>query len=309
MNIKKYLRLFFTGFMMGSADIVPGVSGGTIAFIFGIYEELVQTITTVSGRTLKLLIQFKIKEAFQSVPFGFLIPLVAGIGTALLALAHTVQYLLVAYPSLLWSFFFGLVVASIILVRRRIGRWTLIDYAALAASTVGTYFLVGLVPVETPRTYLAFFLSGVIAICAMILPGISGSFLLLIMGKYEQVLSAVTDRDIVTLLVFTSGCVIGLALFSRLLKWLFATHHDLIVSVLLGFMVGSLRKVWPWKEVLQTRVNSHGETVTLVDRNIIPAFDGSIVVPILLMVAGVALILFLERLQVTKEQHDIPAES
>ncbi len=308
MDMKKYLRLFFTGFMMGSADIVPGVSGGTIAFIFGIYEELVQTITTVSGRTLKLVLQFKIKEALQTVPFGFLIPLLAGIGTALLALAKLVQHLLIAYPSLLWSFFFGLVVASIILVRRRVGKWTTKDYVALAASTVGTYFLVGLVPVETPRTYLAFFLSGVIAICAMILPGISGSFLLLIMGKYEQVLSAVTDRDIVTLLVFISGCVIGLALFSRLLKWAFARHHDLIVSTLLGFMVGSLRKVWPWKEVVETRVNSHGEVVPLIDRNIMPTFDASIIVPVLLMVAGVALILFLDRLQLTKEQHDIPAE-
>ena len=308
MNMQKYLRLFFTGFMMGSADIVPGVSGGTIAFIFGIYEELVQTITTVSGRTLKLLLQFKIKEAFQTVPFGFLIPLLAGIGTALLALAKLVQHLLIAYPSFLWSFFFGLVVASIILVRRRVGKWTTKDYVALVASTVGTYFLVGLVPVETPRTYLAFFLSGVIAICAMILPGISGSFLLLIMGKYEQVLNAVTDRDIVTLLVFTSGCVIGLALFSRLLKWLFARHHDFIVSILLGFMIGSLRKVWPWKEVVETRINSHGEVVPLIDKNIIPAFDAGLIVPLMLMAAGVALILFLDRLQITKEQHDIPAE-
>jgi putative membrane protein len=287
--------------MMGSADIVPGVSGGTIAFIFGVYEELLLSIKTVSGQTLKLFFNGQFKLAWKSIPFSFLIPLALGIGTALLGLARLVTYLLAVYPSFLWSFFFGLVIASIVLVRRRVRNWSPLTYGALVAMAIGGYFLVGLVPIETPRTYLAYFFSGVIAICAMILPGISGSFLLLIMGKYEQILSAVTSHDFVTLGVFMAGCIIGLSLFSRLLSWLFARHHDLIVSMLIGFMIGSLRKVWPWKEVVETRLNSHGEIVPLVERNIMPLINTSFYVAVALAILGVALILVLDRVQVTRE--------
>lgn len=299
--MRNAMRLFFTGFMMGSADIVPGVSGGTIAFIFGVYEELLLSIKTVSGQTLKLFFNGQFKLAWKSIPFSFLIPLALGIGTALLGLARLVTYLLAVYPSFLWSFFFGLVIASIVLVRRRVRNWSPLTYGALVAMAIGGYFLVGLVPIETPRTYLAYFFSGVIAICAMILPGISGSFLLLIMGKYEQILSAVTNHDFVTLGVFMAGCIIGLSLFSRLLSWLFARHHDLIVSMLIGFMIGSLRKVWPWKEVVETRLNSHGEIVPLVERNIMPLINTSFYVAVALAILGVALILVLDRVQVTRE--------
>lgn len=299
--MRNAMRLFFTGFMMGSADIVPGVSGGTIAFIFGVYEELLLLIKTVSGQTLKLFFNGQFKLAWKSIPFSFLIPLALGIGTALLGLARLVTYLLAVYPSFLWSFFFGLVIASIVLVRRRVRNWSPLTYGALVAMAIGGYFLVGLVPIETPRTYLAYFFSGVIAICAMILPGISGSFLLLIMGKYEQILSAVTNHDFVTLGVFMAGCIIGLSLFSRLLSWLFARHHDLIVSMLIGFMIGSLRKVWPWKEVVETRLNSHGEIVPLVERNIMPLINTSFYVAVALAILGVALILVLDRVQVTRE--------
>lgn len=299
--MRNAMRLFFTGFMMGSADIVPGVSGGTIAFIFGVYEELLLLIKTVSGQTLKLFFNGQFKLAWKSIPFSFLIPLALGIGTALLGLARLVTYLLAVYPSFLWSFFFGLVIASIVLVRRRVRNWSPLTYGALVAMAIGGYFLVGLVPIETPRTYLAYFFSGVIAICAMILPGISGSFLLLIMGKYEQILSAVTSHDFVTLGVFMAGCIIGLSLFSRLLSWLFARHHDLIVSMLIGFMIGSLRKVWPWKEVVETRLNSHGEIVPLVERNIMPLINTSFYVAVALAILGVALILVLDRVQVTRE--------
>lgn len=300
--MKKFVRLFFTGFMMGAADIVPGVSGGTIAFIFGIYEELLYTIKTVSGKTLRLALKGKFVEAAKSIPFSFGIPLGLGIGVALLSMAKAISFLLVEYPASLWSFFFGLVVASIILVRKRVIDWDIKDYVALVLTTVGSYILVGAVPVETPNTYLAIMLSGAIAICAMILPGISGSFLLVIMGKYEQILNAVVDRDIMTLAIFMIGIVIGISLFSRLLTWLFARHHDIVIAALLGFMIGSLRKIWPWKEVLTTRINSHGEVVPLLEKNIVPmSFDSSVIMCIMLAIGGMALIMMLEKFQVMKE--------
>ncbi len=309
--MKQKIRLFVTGFIMGAADIVPGVSGGTIAFIFGIYEELLHSIKTVSGKTLKLALRGKFIEAWKSVPFGFLIPLGLGLMVALLSLANAISYLLSDHPSFLWSFFFGLVLASILLVRNRVVSWGTKEFIAMILMTIGAFFLVGAVPVETPNTYLAIMLSGAIAICAMILPGISGSFLLVIMGKYEQVLNAVVERDILTLGVFMVGIVLGLSLFSRLLSWLFAHHHDLVISALIGFMIGSLRKIWPWKEVLETRINSHGEIVPLVEKNIFPAaFDGSFFLSIFLAIAGVALILILERLQMTKEHtKDVDSKS
>lgn len=302
-NVKSHLRLFITGFTMGAADIVPGVSGGTIAFIFGIYEQLINSIKTVSGEVPKLLLKGKFKEAIKKVPFAFLVPLGVGVLTALLTLANVLSYALSTYPAFLWSFFFGLVVASVLTIRKSVNIWSAKSVIALLTTTVLAYFLVGAVPVQTPNTLLAFFLSGAIAICAMILPGVSGSFLLVIMGKYEQVLNAVTNQDFLTLGVFAVGCVVGLALFSRLLSWLFAKHHDIVVASLIGFMIGSLRKIWPWKEVISTRINSHGEVVPLQEVNILPtSVDVSVVISLFLCALGIATILFLEKMQVTKAE-------
>lgn len=302
-NIKSHLKLFATGFTMGSADIVPGVSGGTIAFIFGIYEQLINSIKTVSGEVPKLLLKGRIKEAIAKVPFTFLVPLGLGVLTALLTLANALSYVLSTYPAFLWSFFFGLVLASVLSISKKVGAWTINSIIALIGTAIAAYIIVGAVPVETPNTLVAYFLSGAIAICAMILPGISGSFLLVIMGKYEQVLGAVTSRDFLTLGVFMLGCIVGLALFSRLLSWLFAKHHDLVVASLIGFMIGSLRKIWPWKEVITTRVNSHGEVVPLQEANIFPpAFDSSFFISLLLCALGIAAILVLEKMQVTKAE-------
>ena len=293
---------------MGAADLVPGVSGGTIAFIFGIYEELIHSIKTLSGEFLRLGLRGKIKEAWDLIPFGFLIPLGLGLVTAVLSLSNLLSYLLHTYPSFLWSFFFGLVIASAWLVRKRVVTWDLHDLLAMAVTTVATYFLVGAVPVETPNTLLALFLSGAVAICAMILPGISGSFLLVIMGKYEQVLQAISNRDLVSIAVFGLGAVFGLALFSRVLSWLFAKHHDISIAILTGFMIGSLRKIWPWKEIISTRINSHGEVVPLLERNILPqSLDGAVLLCLVLAAVGFMAMIILEKWQATKEQTtDIP---
>ena len=288
---------------MGAADIVPGVSGGTVAFLMGIYEELIQSIKTVSGTTLKLFLQGKWRAAWQSVPFRFVIPLGLGLMTAIFTLARAFAYLLNTYPQFLWAFFFGLVLASVYVVSKRVVTWDMHDYIAAGVTAVLAYIIVGAVPVETPNTLLALFVSGAIAICAMILPGVSGSFLLVIMGKYEQILSAVNNRDIVSLVVFALGAAVGLSLFSRVLSYLFRKHHDIVVAVLTGFMLGSLRKIWPWKEVVATRVNSHGDIVSLVENNVLPAqFDMSVVGVFVLFLLGLAVVLMLEKLQITKEQ-------
>lgn len=301
--MKRMLHLFFTGFAMGSADIVPGVSGGTIAFIFGIYKDLVNSIKHVSGETLALLLKGQVRQAIAGVPFAFLVPLVLGIGAAVITLANLLSRLLEDHPVYVWSFFFGLVLASVLVVRKRVTHWTPPKIALLLAAALGAYVLVGAVPVETPETALAFFLSGSIAIVAMILPGVSGSFILVLLGKYEQVLAAVTDRDILTLLLIIAGAAIGLALFSRILSWLFAKHHDLAIAVLTGFMLGSLRKIWPWKEVMSTRINRHGDEVPLHEVNILPpAWDETVLLAVFLAGLAIALILYLESLQATREQ-------
>lgn len=300
--MKKMIRLFTTGFTMGAADIVPGVSGGTVAFLLGIYEELIQSIKLLSGKVPKLLLQGQIKEAWRTIPFGFLVPLVSGLMTALFTLSNLISYLIKAYPQFLWAFFFGLVLASGVVVSKRVVTWNAHDYLACALTAVLAYLFVGAVPVETPNTLLALFLSGAIAICAMILPGISGSFLLVILGKYEQILTAVSNRELLPIFVFGMGTVVGLALFSRVLSWLFRKHHDVVIAMLVGFMFGSLRKVWPWKEVVSTRVDSHGDVVPLIERNIIPdQVNTEVLICLGLFLLGLIVVGLLDRLDVTRE--------
>jgi putative membrane protein len=288
---------------MGTADLIPGVSGGTIAFLSGIYEELLFSIKTLSGEFLRLLLKGKFGKAIALVPFRFLIPLGVGLFTALFSLAKLLSYLLEEYPIFVWAFFFGLVLASTWIVLKRVVKWDVSDKVAFGISTIITYFVVGMIPIETPSTQLFIFLSGAIAICAMILPGISGSFILLLLGKYQQILGAVTSRDFVTLFIFTGGCVIGLALFSRALTWLFKHHHDISVAILAGIMLGSVRKIWPWQEVVSMRINSHGEEVPFIVENIWPSsFDLSTISVLLLAAAGAAIVVSLERLSLTDEQ-------
>lgn len=241
------LRLFVTGFCMGVADLVPGVSGGTIAFVSGIYEELLKSIRIVTGRVPALLMKGEVREAFRTTPFFFVIPLALGMGAALFSLAHVLQWLLEVFPQQVWGFFFGLVLASTMVVLKDVSAWKARLVAAFLLSAVGAYFLVGMSPVETPFTGWMIFLSGFIAISAMILPGISGSFILLLLGKYRQILEAVVERDVVTLGIFILGCVLGISVAARGVGWCLKRHHDLSIAVLAGFMIGSVRKIWPWQ--------------------------------------------------------------
>lgn len=294
----EYAGLVARGFVMGSADVVPGVSGGTMAFILGIYEELIRSIRAVARPPFwKALLGLRVVEALKAVNAGFLVALLSGILLAVLSLAKGLEWLLENQPVYLWSFFFGLVLASVWTVSRRIPRWSPKLIGALLLGTVGAYIVVGLVPLQTPESAWYLFLSGALAICAMILPGISGSFILVLLGKYQFVLGAVNDRDIVTIAIVGAGAVIGLVSFAQVLGWLLKRYHDLAVAVLIGLMLGSLRKIWPWKEVLATITDRHGALIPTVEANILPATFGSeVVIALGLALLGFVLVLVLDKL-------------
>lgn len=256
---------------MGAADVVPGVSGGTIAFIAGIYEELVDSIKSINLHALKLLFTLKLKAFWQQINGSFLFSILLGIGISIFSLAKLMTWLLEHYPIQIWSFFFGLIIASTVLVAKEIQRWHAGTVIALIIGAAVAYVITILSPSETPNAWWFIILSGAIAICAMILPGISGAFILLLMGKYAYILGAVSDLQFGILLLFAFGAVTGIVSFSHLLSWLLKKHHTATVATLTGFMVGSLNKVWPWKEILETYTDSHGAVHPLVEANISPA--------------------------------------
>jgi putative membrane protein len=300
-----YLILSFKGMAMGAADVVPGVSGGTIAFISGIYEELIDTLNNINFSLLKHLKQEGIKSTWEKANGSFLIALLSGVFVSVISLAKGVEWLLEHQPILLWSFFFGLVLASIIYVGKQI-KTTPSDIKIFLAMTIGTvvaYLITTLNPAETSDTNLFLFFAGALAICAMILPGISGAFILVIIGAYSPVLEALSNRDIKTILIIGAGAVIGLLSFSKLLKWLFEKYHRLTLAVITGFMIGSLNKIWPWKETLTFRTNSKGVQVPLNEKSISPFnFDGDpqLLQAITLMVFGILIILILEKISAKK---------
>jgi len=288
---------------MGAADVVPGVSGGTIAFITGIYEELINSIKSINLSALKLLFSFKLVAFWKSVNGNFLVSVLLGIGISIFSLAKGLEYLLHHYPILVWSFFFGLIVASAIYIARTIKKWKAGTIISGIAGIVIAWFITVLSPAEANTTWLFIFISGSIAICAMILPGISGSFILVLLGMYKFILSAVGDLNIQVILVFLAGAAIGIIAFSNLLSWLLKNFHNLTIAMLSGFMVGSLNKVWPWKEVTETFIDRHGEVRPLSERNILPGtyeqltgHESWLLGAVLLAIAGFALIFVVEGL-------------
>jgi len=297
-SIKDYLGLLARGYAMGSADVVPGVSGGTMAFILGIYEELIFSIRAVGRKEFwQALLHFRIKDALLAINLPFLLAVFTGIFLAVLTLAQGLAWMLKNEPVLIWSFFFGLVLASVVTVAKRVKRWGVILVAALAVGAVGAFLLVGAVPAQTPNTWWFLFLSGALASVAMILPGISGAFILLILGKYAFVLDAVNHFDLVSLGILALGAAIGIVTFAQLLGYLFKRHHDLTVAILTGFMLGSLRKLWPWKETVETMLDSHGEPIPIRQINILPpAIDMKLFIAIGLMIIGIILVILIDRM-------------
>ncbi|MEE3234312.1 MAG: DUF368 domain-containing protein [Candidatus Latescibacterota bacterium] len=289
--------LILRGLCMGIADVVPGVSGGTVALIMGVYDELVQTIASVDGRILRALVRFQFREVYNLLNAGFLLPLLMGIVLAIALFAKLITYLLATFPQPVWGFFTGLIVASAIYVFRQIeGRLDSLQLVTLLLGACFGYGITLLVPVETGTENFKFVLAGMIAICAMILPGISGSFLLVIMGKYQQVFSAVHERNIEIILLFIVGAVLGLLIFSRLLKRLLSRYHTVTMAFLVGLMLGSIRKIWPFRKVLEERVVG-SKVLVLRDECILPSsMTNEVWVTLLLAVGGFALVFLLERI-------------
>lgn len=255
---------------MGAADVVPGVSGGTIAFITGIYEELIDSIKLLDGKTLSLFFKLKWSEFWKRINGNFLFAVLLGIIISVFSLAKLISYLLESHSIKVWSFFFGLVVISAITILREVKKWNFSVVIMLLVGMGIAYYITIASPATTPDDWWFVLLSGAIAICAMILPGISGAFILLILGKYEYITDALHELDISIIALFISGCVLGLLSFVRVISWVLHKYYYMTVALLSGFMIGSLNKVWPWKEVISFRIDSHGEQVALQDQSILP---------------------------------------
>lgn len=268
--MKSFILLYLKGVAMGAADVVPGVSGGTIAFITGIYERLINAIRSVDLDALKLVLKFDIQGFWKHIDGTFLVVLLAGVGTSVFTFAKIIPYLLVNYPEILWSFFFGLILASVYVVSNELKSWNTGIAIIGLAGVVIAYLITELTPVATPEAYWFIFISGMIAICAMILPGISGSFLLIILGKYEFIFEALKGFKLDIIAVFGLGCITGILSFSHLVNWLLKRYHDFAIALLTGFMIGALNKVWPWKQTLETYMDRHGQMKPLVTQNIYP---------------------------------------
>ncbi len=243
----KYLLLSLKGIAMGAADVIPGVSGGTIAFMTGIYEELIFSLKSIDLKSLSLLFKGDIKGFWKAINGNFLVALFSGVLLSIFTLARLMQYLLINHPIPLWSFFFGLIVASALFILRDIDKWKITYVITLLVGIAIAVFISLVSPSETTNAWWFIFVSGMIAICAMILPGISGSFILLLMGKYAFMMTAIKELDIPIIIVFATGAIIGLLAFSHVLSWLLKKYYKETIALLAGFMAGSLVKVWPWK--------------------------------------------------------------
>jgi putative membrane protein len=301
-----YFVLAMKGFCMGAADVVPGVSGGTMAFILGIYEELIKSIKSFDATFLRLLFSLRVRDALGHASWQFLVALGLGILVAVLTLARILAWLLHNEPVLIWSFFFGLIVASMFTVSKHLTKWTPSVFVWIALGALCTYVLVGMVPAKTPDTGYFLFMSGAVAICATILPGISGAFILVLLGKYQYVLEAVNNRDMLVLLLVAGGAGLGLVTFVRLLTWLFNRYHDVTIALLTGLMLGSLRKIWPWKETLATMRDTHGNIIPTAQVNVLPPYwDKELIIAVFLVVVGVLVVLALNFLAERGDQRAV----
>lgn len=281
---------------MGIAELVPGVSGGTIAFVAGIYEEFISSINNINLNTLQILRKEGFKNFWKVLNGNFLAALFLGMAISIFSFSSIIGWLLENEPIPLWSFFFGLVLASVIFVAKSIKKWNSATIIIAILGAVLAFYITTLPPSNNTDSIPFLFLSGAIAVCAMILPGISGSFILVLLGSYKTVLDAVHDRDFKILITVTFGCVFGLLSFAKVLKWLFTNYKSITLAALTGFILGSLNKIWPWKKVLE--VIKIGKKEIILDENISPfAFEGDnqFTFAIITAIIGFSLIFILER--------------
>ena len=298
-TLSEYLRLFFTGFAMGAADIVPGVSGGTMAFILGVYEMLINAIKSFNLDAVRLLLRLRFSDLLDHVSLRFLLALGLGLASAILLLSSFLSSTMddPGGKVLLFAFFFGLVLASILTIGYRV-TWSTSAGAIFIVGALAAFIIVNIVPAEADHSAPTLFISGMIAITAMILPGISGSFMLLIMGQYDYVLTAVSNRDLPPIIIVGLGAAVGIILFSRLLSHLLKHYYNLTVALLVGFMAGSLWKIYPWKACLESDLDRHGDLRCLVEQNVAPdASSENFALALILLVAGFLLVNLLDHLQ------------
>jgi putative membrane protein len=306
-TFKKAAVLLLKGLCMGSADVIPGVSGGTIALITGIYEELIQALKSFDANMIKKVLNLDLMGALAGVHVRFLLCLFAGIGIAIVSFARLMNYLLNYYPTFTWSLFFGLIAASILMVSRRVVTWTAGAGISLVFGTVMAVFIVNLIPISTPDTLWFIFLCGIIAICAMILPGISGAFILLILGKYEYITATLKNpfvpQQLLIIIVFGLGCLIGLLSFARLLNYLLKNFRPLTLAFLTGLMAGSIKKIWPWKEIIQTKIVG-GKSGVIWGANIMPeTLNSEVLIALGLAIIGFIAVLIIDRLARVKDSN------
>lgn len=310
-----YFIITLKGMAMGAADVVPGVSGGTIAFISGIYQELIDTINKVDFSFFTSWKKNGFKIAWQQINGSFLVALVTGIAISILSLSKIITHLLATQPVLVWSFFFGLVIASIYFVGKQITKFNIASLLTFIVGTILSYYITIAEPFASPDSYFYLFLSGFIAIIAMILPGVSGAFILLLMGSYTVVIGTINQfrealttfntallfNAIIKLGTFAIGAILGLKLFSKVLHWMFDNQRNATLALLTGFMLGSLNKVWPWKKVISTRIDSHGNEVPFLEKSILPNYfegENHLIMAIVLMFFGFLTIFILEKVAV-----------
>jgi len=299
-----YAVISLKGIAMGAADAVPGVSGGTIAFISGIYEELIKTISGVNLSLFKTLKKEGFSAFWAQLNGNFIVALLSGIIISYVSFMRLAKYLIENHPILIWSFFFGLIVASIFFIGKQINKWNAGVVVSIILGALAAYYITTLPTMADNNSSLFLFFAGALAICAMILPGISGSFILVILGAYKTLSDALHDFDVKKIAIFTFGAIVGLLSFSHILKWLFKHYHNITLALLTGFIFGSLNKIWPWKEVVTWQTTSDGIKTPLVEKSISPfTFDGNpqITYAIILMVVGFLTIFILEKIGSKKQ--------
>jgi putative membrane protein len=302
---KKQIALGLKGFTMGVADIVPGVSGGTIALITGVYDDLIKSISSVDKEFIKSLFRFEVMKCLEILNYKFLFPLLFGVFTALITMSKVMHYFMNEFSVYTWSLFFGLIFSSIIFLGKNIKDIKNIkNIGIIATGTLIGYAVVSLIPLETSNSFGMIFLAGCIGICAMILPGISGSFILLILGKYLYVTSALKnpfiDDNIFIIITFALGCLVGILSFSKVLNYFLKNHHNPMTCLLTGFMIGSMKKIWPWKEVIEQKI-IRGKIHVIQDKNIIPTeFNSQIAIALVIMTVGISLVFILENMNKQK---------
>ena len=303
-SVQEHIVVYLKGLAMGAADVVPGVSGGTIALITHIYERLIKAIDNVSLTLVLQLFGRNRKAAWQSLDGSFLLTLVLGIGTSILLVSSGVSWLLATYPIPLWAFFFGLILASAFVLKNSVTKWNI---TALVSMVIGFFVAFG-ISLITPNTgsesLLYLFLCGVLVVIAMILPGISGAFILILLGAYETALNALDKlknfelEGLVVFLVMAAGGLVGLKAFAKILRWLFTQHKNIVLAAMTGFLLGSLYKVWPWKKVTSYYTNSDGLAEPLTTAVVLPELsnpDAQVLLAFVAFIAALCLLYFLEK--------------